>query len=224
MDILTCIVGLVFLIVVLGVLQGKKSVIYKILPRQHISDVSAGTRPTQEQITILCLDNQLSVIMPSKELGSRLETPFKKVRSNEISVLNKVGEKNKFSDYFYSYKVYYKLMAETYGWYKLVPFCIISKRQNINYISEKEIDTPDNRFLSLLSGFDFQKYWLDFMVDSSSIGIFRKARQLCSEKKYNIGWVTTSMKSITSDTMYAGDPGKYNENAPKDDIQSGTKY
>lgn len=207
MDILTCIIGILLLIVVFGILQSNTVKIAQRLPRMNISDkAETNTSSIQghKMLYFYCQNNEFYYRMSWQDM---LDGLFVKQRTFTKETVPEVVWKanaRKLQDDFFAYSTYYD---ESTVWdknlqgffkYRTWPVLIIKKRNNFFNVNDSTLKTNIQNILNKL---DTTQYWINFYVDTSSVLLFREIRKVSDEMGFRIGWTPVNLSTTYPDTL-----------------------
>jgi len=181
-DMLTNTVGILLFILIFTVLTGGGVIVPKRLPIE---------RPIKKllPITFFCTNGR--VIYVDSELINKFVQPLGELTYYTVKPwIEKFNKRQMESDYFYikgegTYQDFY------YEVYFNLTYYLISKPEVGETISQ--VQTDSSFFKKILQKYPPQKYFVDFVVSNTDgINIFRNAREVASQMKFDIGWFPES--------------------------------
>lgn len=171
MDILTCVVGVMLLVVIFAVMEAKGVTIKMITPL--LRDPPANS----ERTIIICKDGELKPF--------DVDSAIKKFE-NEITVdlsdqsfLAELANEKKVNDDYFEYR--FKLIDKQL-------FMICEPRKGVSGESIKDLKKGSSKFESLLKQLDENRIWFSFLIDSTSLDVFLEARKMAIEAGFSTGW------------------------------------
>ena len=207
MDILTCIIGILLLIVVFGILQSNTVKIAQRLPRMNIidkSETNTSSANDPKMLYFFCQNNEFYYRMSWQDMFFELFGNTEQVTFETIPTIVQKANSAKLHDDFFSYSVFYDEYpawdknSQSYVRYRTYPVLIIKKRNDFLKAKDSILLTG---IQDILIKFDTTQYWVNFYVDTSSVLLFREIRQLSDEMGFRIGWTPANLSTIYPDTL-----------------------
>lgn len=189
MDILTCSVGVMLVMVILAVMEARGVVVEIRTP------ISIDPPEGSKQKIFLCKDDRV--------MFCNYETVDKQFTSHLAAfrlTSSLLGRPTKGSDYLERALAYISrmdihdeyfryewgsstLLGNPVGFYQKIKL-----REGVQGETIRSVEEPSMRFLQIIGGFDREQHWVLFLVDSDSIEVFRMAREICTARGLLVGW------------------------------------
>jgi len=202
MDILTCSVGVMFVVVILAVTQARGTSVRVRLPlvQEPPDDV--------ERVLLLCRWGEIRPLRIDRWLGNALTI------ANQSSItynsLPRVVDKMNASvleDPYFTYR--FEMRESERGYYQRQRFAHIVINEKVDTpigVTMQSLRADPQALHSLLQGLDPEKYWISFQVDAESIAIFREARTMVAELGFASGWDPAEWSFPLRETVLGGGP------------------
>jgi hypothetical protein len=178
MDILSCLVGLMLFIVMYTVLQlGTAAYQAEVI-------VSREPTPGSQRVVVLCNDGAVRVLDVREPLRELL-TGFEIVQS--VSEIGRFIEGNRRtpSDPFFTYSLQYQFRPTT-DFYAMLNLEIAEQPGTVGD-SLHHLDAG-SEYAEALFDLDPDEAWLAFAVDSASVDVFRRAREMAIAEGFATGF------------------------------------
>ena len=180
MDILSCLVGVMLFLVIYTVLELGSTSYEAAVP--VVLETPEGSRP----LVVLAEDGTLRVLDTPRALGQLL-SGLEIVRAEDVPVFVRQANERPPSDRFFHYSLTYDDRFEEFG----DPLGTLSLQ-----IEEVEGSVGDSihqvdeasHFAAALDRSSPDETWLTFAVDSSSVEVFRKAREMAVGRGFTVRW------------------------------------
>lgn len=178
MDILSCLVGLMLFIVMYTVMQ--------LSTAAYQAEVLVSRDPTvgSRRVVVLCADGTVRVLDVRQPLRDLL-SGFEIVQS--VAEIERFIEANPRApeDRYFGYRLAYQFRPTT-DFYAMLDLQIEERRDAIGD-SIHQLDARST-YASSLREMNSEDVWLAFAVDSASIDVFRRARELAIEQGFATGF------------------------------------
>ena len=180
MDILTCLVGIILLIIVLTVIEARGINIKMFLP--------ISKSPSKEKKRVMCIcENDRIKFMDTKESVVNLLNFEMELNYENVPKIVEMANKKNISDKYFDYKLDFITFQKNDDTVRDI-ILIIEKNKNVIGESISDLDNQASSFRKSLDKFDPNKIWVAFSVDYKSIKAFKKAREICKNNNFTTGW------------------------------------
>lgn len=174
LDIMTCLVGVLVLIIMLTGIDASQIEVLIPTPLGHPTNL--------KPIFIECRNDMLYVV-PFEELREKtlraVEEISREAQGDTVRVLQSLAERKVHTDY-YDVDLSYALSGQ---------FGIVPVEGKEGYRLESiETETPDKWFGRILAGIDPKREMLTFLVRDDSYAVFKRARALAWHKKVEVAY------------------------------------
>ena len=186
MDILSCLVGVMLFLVIYTVLElGSTS---------YEARVPALREPPQEsRMVVVVAQGRTARVMDVNDALGDLLTGIDIVRTVDLPTFVDQANRRPVTDGFFTYSLAQRdgLASST------EPVQALNLRIDVQ--SEAVGDSihqvvPGSTFHRSLDRLDPERAWLVFAVDSASVDVFRKARQMAVERGFSVDWRPSSLE------------------------------
>ena len=186
MDILTCAVGVMLIVVIFAVLEarGVNFSLFKPLAREPGAD--------KNRVIVICGRGR---VRPFR-VDWALEEMMARMKSggfDSVEELARHVNAEKLADGFFEYRLepsgQMKVRLDG-GRIVVVPevFLVVQERAGDLGDSSDDLVEDTGAFPAFLRQLDNGKVWLAFLVDGESLNVFRKARAMASAQGFSTGW------------------------------------
>jgi|GEM_PF-2538592 len=213
MDILTCLVGVMLLVVIFAVLEARGANVRMRMPlvREPPGDA--------ERTILLCQDRGLRLLDFDIAVERLLDDPTVHdgtLDYDGVPALVERANERGFSDDYFSYHLDYREWTDG-GWWKSRSYraveVVIEPREKQHALDELERN-PDV-FASLADALAARNVWIAFLVDSTSLDVFRCAREICVNRGIATGWDPVSLEFPYRQTVLGGGGGGGDDEKPE---------
>lgn len=183
MDLLTCTVGFLLVVVILSVIDARGVSIP--IFRPIASEPKEGTK----RMTFICSEGRIRPFL----IDSIFREATRGVNYNNIPSLIKAANKKRYTDgFFYYFFDFEETFVQSYFFYTSSRRdIIVLVEENGNDYGETAIQlkSDSSRVASLIKSFKGEKVWCSFLLaDDESIEVFRTVRSLASKDSIASGW------------------------------------
>lgn len=193
MDILTCLVGIMLLVVIFAVIEARG-----VNVRMHMPMVKD---PPENSERIICICNKGRVRL--FDIDSAIEKLAKSNLTlcfeNVPKLVDNANNRN-IGDEYFKYRLGYKEWTEGTRNHRSISI-VINERDDAKGDTAKELQEPSSKLVKLLKQFDARKHWIAFMVDKDSLEVFKKIREICIENGFTTGWDPGSITFPYTETI-----------------------
>jgi hypothetical protein len=183
MDILSCLVGVMLFLVIYTVLElGSAAYQAEVV-------VSAAAAPGSRRVVVLAEEGTVRVLDARPALAELL-SGFEIVRSiSEVDLFVEASPSVPTDPHFQ-----YSLVHEVRSTTDLLAMLDLVVEERANTVGDSIRGLVDgSRYLEALEGLDPEEAWLAFAVDSTSVDVFRRARELAIERGFATGFDLLSL-------------------------------
>jgi len=194
MDILTCLVGIILLIIVITVIGARGINIKMFLP------ITKAPSNEKKRVLCICENEHLKLLDEEKSINilfnSKMETTY-----DNIPRIVKMANSKNYSDKYFKYSLDFTTFKKNGNYAR--DFILIVEKKNVNGDSISDLDRQSSSFQRTLKQFDPAKIWIAFSVDYKSTKVFKKAREICKNKNFATGWDPGSIEFPIKELIYS---------------------
>lgn len=210
MDILTCLVGIMLLVVIVAVIEARG-----VNVRMHMPMVKD---PPENSERIICICNKGRVrLFDTNSAIKKLSKSNLKLCFENIPKLVQNANNRNIGDKYFKYRLGYKEWTEG-RWNHRSISITINERDSVKGDTVEELQEPSSKLVKLLKQFDERKYWIAFMVDKNSLEVFKKIREICIENGFTTGWDPGSITFPYTETILGGRDRVKSHLSPSSDL------
>ena len=204
MDILTCSVGVMFVVVILAVTQARGTSVRVRLPLvQEPPD-------NVERVLLLCRWGEIRPLRIDRWLGSALTIAQQgNITFNSLPrVVDQMNE-SLLEDPYFIYR--FEMLENQRGLYerqRVAQIVINEKAETPIGVTLQSLREDPRALQALLAELDPEKHWISFQVDAESIAIFREAREVVAELGFASGWDPAQLSFPMRETVLGGGPSR----------------
>ena len=180
MDILSCLVGVMLFLVIYTVLQLGSTAFQLAVP------TPLDPPEDSKRVVILCNNGTVRVIDTSGPIGELL-TGLEIVTYSDIPNFVREANRRPPIDQYFRFRLDYVERAIALGGRTRAFEVEIQELPGAVGDSIHQLD-DGSAYAAILDGLDADDTWLAFAVDSTSLNVFRRARQLASERGFATTW------------------------------------
>ena len=194
MDILSCLVGVMVFLVMYTVLELGSATYQAAIP------IARDPPDGSQRVVVLCDHGTVRVLDIRAPLGELLSGFEIVVAFSEVPVFVQ-GNQRAPTDQYFRYELKYedRLSGELLGLLDLQ----IHERAGVVGDSIHQLD-EGSRYATLLDELSPEDSWLAFAVDSTSVDVFRKARELAIARGFTTGWDRFSLNFPLTHALSGG--------------------
>ncbi|MFQ5751837.1 MAG: hypothetical protein ACE5HI_07555 [bacterium] len=214
MDILTCSVGVMLFVVVFAVMEARGVSVKMFTP--IVKDP-----PQNSERKIFICNKGVIRLFDIDHSVQKLFGNWKISYKNVPRIVNSANKKN-ITDGYFDYKLDYDEWTET-DWlsnrtrHRSISL-IVNERDGVTGETVDQLDEPSSGFLELIQQFDNEKVWIAFAVDSVSLELFRKAREIAVRHGFATGWDPDTIKFPHEEVVLGGGIRRRSKYAPNPEL------
>lgn len=219
MDILTCTVGMMLLIVIFAVIEARGVRVKMTTP------ILVKAPAELQRELIVCTNGMVRrIAIDSCINNDELFEGIKPTYDNAPTIVNNFNRKA-ITDGWFTYSLDLNDWTEEeypgkFSEYRTIVL-VIDEKPGVPGEDETLLSSGNSLFESLLSNFDADSIWLSFAVDNQSLDAFREARQLAAQRGLATGWYPSSIAFPHRETIYPKsqyERGTYGPSSNSEDI------
>lgn len=203
MDILTCSVGVMFIVVILAVTEARGTSVRVRLPLAQKPPANV------ERVLLLCRNG---VVRPFRidlwvDGAARIANERGVTYNNLPGVVDAMNEAL-LDDPYFTYR--FEMRETERGYYerqRIAQIVVDEKAETEPGLTLQTLRDDPASVRSLLGDLDPARHWISFQVDAQSIAVFREARMAVADLGFASGWDPTSWSFPLRDTVLGGGPG-----------------
>ena len=181
LDILTCTVGLMILVVIFAVMEARGARIAMATPMLREAPANLERRVllcNRGRVRHLDVDNCIERLLGTKEI----------TYDNIPDIVSEANDRN-VTDGYFSYRLEYDQWSDWSGWtsHRAIDLVIDEIEGCVGETAE-QLGAPSAALRTVLDSFDSKEVWIVMGFDEESLEVFRKARELCIEAGFVTGW------------------------------------
>ncbi|MFZ0391087.1 MAG: hypothetical protein WAN36_11570 [Calditrichia bacterium] len=184
MDILTCTVGLMLLIVTIAILEAQGVRIKMTTPLVYDAPRSSHRN------FFICNDQRIRYFGVDEAVRELFDG--RQITYNNVPKLVRAANAKKVNDGYFRYSLEYEDWTEKKTGERLrkhrAIILVVNEVDSARGETIEEINKPESRFKKHIQQFNPEKDWLVFSVDKNSIKLFRRAREICKSQDLATGW------------------------------------
>ncbi len=180
MDILSCLVGVMLFLVIYTVLELGTATYTAEVPLVR-------NPPVGSQRVVVVADHGTVRILDVREPLQVLLSGLEIVRLNEMPIFVDQANERAPSDRHFSYSLNYENRANAFDSPLVALDLVIQERPGFVGDSIHQLGDGSS-FAASLADLRPQNAWLAFVVESTSVDVFRRAREIAVEKGFATGW------------------------------------
>jgi len=208
MDVLSCSVGVMLFIVIIGVLEARGTNILLYSP-----PLLRKPPETSQRILALCQGGKVRILDIGMALGEFMGDMSQLNYEEVPEFVRKANSKN-VSDGNFTYRLVFRDEPYGEGNRKRVVSVHVEERPGAEGESADELVNGLSDYERLLIGLDENKYWVAFGVDKDSLDVFRQARSIALEMGFSTGWDPVSIEFPYEEVILGGGFRKRVEGRP----------